>query len=102
MPSEDRVDKATLDAVAAQLDRSIAAALDASHELLAHYADTGDASVQRTVDTLIDHAAVALGSLTESLADTSRGLKAAAGRATTVQSAEASTTHSDRRRDHFA
>ena len=76
MPAVDRVDPATLDAVAAQLARSSAAALEASHELLAHYADTGDASTQRTVDTLIDHAAEALQSLTDSLSEASRGLEA--------------------------
>jgi hypothetical protein len=76
MPAVDRVDPATLDAVAAQLARSSAAALEASRELLAHYADTGDASTQRTVDTLIDHAAEALQSLSESLSEASLGLEA--------------------------
>ena len=76
MPAVDRVDPATLDAVAEQLARSSAAALEASHELLAHYADTGDASTQRTVDALIDHAAEALQSLTDSLSDASSGLEA--------------------------
>jgi hypothetical protein len=51
MPAVDRVDPATLDGLAAQLARSGAAALEASHELLAHYADTGDTSTQRPVDT---------------------------------------------------
>jgi hypothetical protein len=76
MPAVDRVHPATLDAVAAQLARSSAAALEASHELLAHYADTGDDSTQRTVDTLIDHAAEALQSLTDSLSEASRRLEA--------------------------
>lgn len=76
MPAVDRVDPATLDAVAAALARSSAAALEASHELLAHYADTGDASTQRTVDTLIDQAAEALQSLTDSLSEASLGLEA--------------------------
>ena len=67
-----------LDAVAAELDRASAAALEASHELLAHYADTGDASTQRTLDILIDHAAEALQSLTDSLSESSLGLKAEA------------------------
>jgi len=109
MPAEDRVDPTTLnattlDAVAARLARSSTAALEASHELLAHYADTGDAPTQRAVDTLIDHAADALRALTDSLADTSRGLQASAGGATTSQSFEAgrSTTRSGRRRDHLA
>ena len=75
MPAVDRVHPATLDAVAAQLARSSAAALEASHELLAHYADIGDASTQRTVDTLIDHAADALQSLTDSLSEISRRLE---------------------------
>lgn len=60
MPAENRVDPATVDVVAALLAGSSAAALDASHELLAHYADTGDSATQRGVDTLIDHAADAL------------------------------------------
>ena len=45
---------ACFDAVATALARSRAAALDASHELLAHYADTGEAATQRTVDTQPD------------------------------------------------
>ena len=78
MPAVDRVDPTTLDAVAAQLARSSTAALEASHELLAHYADTGDASTQRAVDTLIDHAADSLRALADSLAETARRLDAAA------------------------
>lgn len=104
MPVEDVLTKAMLDAVAARLTRSSTAALEASHELLAHYADTGDAPTQRAVDTLIDHAADALRTLTDSLADTSRTLGAAAAQATTLQSGEAvrSSARSGRRRDHFA
>ena len=68
------------DAAATALARSRAAALDASHELLAHYADTGDAATQRTVDTLVSQAGDALGALTGALADTSRTLQAAASR----------------------
>jgi len=64
-----------LDALAAALTRSSAAALDASHELLAHYADTGDPATQRSVDTLIDHAADALRALTDSFADISSELR---------------------------
>ena len=78
MPAVNRVDPTTLDAVAAQLARSSTAALEASHELLAHYADTGDASTQRAVDTLIDHAADSLRALADSLAETARRLDAAA------------------------
>jgi len=66
---EDHEDPALLDALATALTRSSAAALDASHELLAHYADTGHAPTQRSVDTLIDHAADALRALTDSIAD---------------------------------
>ncbi len=102
MPAEDRVDPTMLDAVAARMARSSAAALEASHELLAHYADTGDASTQRAVDTLIDHAADALRALTDSFTDTSRGLRAAAGRASTFPSLEASPGRAGRRRDPFA
>jgi hypothetical protein len=76
MSAVDRVDPAMLDAVAAELARSSAAALEASHELLDHYADTGDANTQRIVDTLIDHAAEALQSLTDSLSEASVGLEA--------------------------
>ena len=65
-PPPDRV---RLDAVATELSRSGAAALDASHELLAHYSDTGEARSQRALDTLIDHAADALRILAGSFAD---------------------------------
>jgi hypothetical protein len=103
MTAEDRVDSTTLDAVAAQLARASTAALEASHELLAHYADTGDGPTQRAVDTLIDHGADALRALADSFADTSNGLRAAAGR-TTTQSVEAdrSSVRSGRRRGPFA
>lgn len=83
MPAEDHVDPTALEGVAAELARSSAAALDASHELLAHYADTGDAPTQRAVDTLIDNAADALRAITDAFADTSHTLEAAAARATT-------------------
>jgi hypothetical protein len=63
-----------LDTLAAELTRSSTAALDASHELLAHYADTGHAPTQRAVETLIEHAADALRALTDSLADVSSEL----------------------------
>jgi hypothetical protein len=98
MPAVDSVDPATLDAAAAQLARSSAAALEASHELLAHYADTGDASTQRTVDTLIDHAAEALQSLTDSLSEASRGLEADAS----MLRGDVSLTRPGLRRGRFA
>jgi hypothetical protein len=69
MPAEYHLEPLLLDACIDALTRSSTAALEASHELLAHYSDTGDASTQRTVDTLIDHAADALRSLTDSLAE---------------------------------
>ncbi len=78
MPAANRVDPTTLDAVAAQLARSSTAALEASYELLAHYSDTGDASTQRAVDTLIDDAADSLRALADSLAETACRLDAAA------------------------
>jgi hypothetical protein len=59
----------SLDAVAAELSRSSTAALEASHELLAHYGDTGEARSQRALDTLVDHAADALRALADSFAD---------------------------------
>ena len=62
-----REDAASLDDVAVALDRSGAAALDASHELLAHYSDTGDSPTQRAVNTLVDHAADTLRALTDSI-----------------------------------
>jgi len=104
MPAEDAMTQATLDGVAAQVARSSAAALEASHELLAHYADTGDDRTQRAVDTLIDHAADALRALSDSLADASPGVQAAAGGATSFQSAGADghSPRSRRGRDHFA
>ena len=76
MQAVHRPDPTPLDAVVEALTRSNAAALEASHELLAHYNDTGDAPTQRAVDTLIDHAADALRALTDSLADLSSELQA--------------------------
>jgi ABC-type transporter Mla subunit MlaD len=78
MPAEHSVDPQLLDALASELRRSSTAALDTSHELLAHYSDTGSAPLQRAVDTLIDHAADALRALTDSLADISAELETAA------------------------
>ena len=111
MPAEDRVDptrlnasmlnSTLLDAVAARLARASADALEASHELLTHYPDTGDASTQRAVDTLIDQAAHALGTLTDSLTETSRGLVAAA-LATSPQSGDSSPARAGRRRGPIA
>ena len=74
MPAEHRIDPTWLEVVATQLARSSAAALNASHELLAHYSDTGDASTQRALDAMINRAGEALGELTDSLADTSRAM----------------------------
>lgn len=71
---------ACLDAAATALARTSAAALDASHELLAHYADTGDAATQRAVDTLVNQVLDALGALTDASADTSHTFQAAAPR----------------------
>jgi len=76
MQAVHRPDPTSLDAVVGALTRSSTAALEASHELLAHYNDTGDAPTQRAVDTLIDHAADALRALTDSLADISSELQA--------------------------
>ena len=76
MPAADRVEPTLLDAVSARLTRSGTAAMDASHELLAHYADTGDAPTQRAVDTLVDRAAGSLQALAGSLADAARELDA--------------------------
>ncbi len=76
MPAVHRVDATSLDAVCAAVTRSGSAALDASHELLAHYSDTGDAPTQRAVNTLIDHAADTLRALADSLADISGDLSA--------------------------
>jgi hypothetical protein len=78
MPADDHVDPTLLDAVSMRLVRSSTAALDASHEVLAHYADTGDTSTQRAVDILLDRAADALRALSDSLAVTSRQFQAAA------------------------
>ena len=78
-------DRMSLEAVATELSRSSAAALDASHELLAHYGDTGDASNQRAVDTLIVQAADALRAITDTLADISGELQSTAPPATTFE-----------------
>ena len=83
MPAEHHIDPTLLDVVATQLARSSTAALEASHELLAHYSDTGDATTQRAVDALVNQAADALCTLTESLADTSRALQATTSHAAT-------------------
>src|SRR5450631_1329011 len=87
MPPEQGLDPTMLDAVAGALKRSSTATLDASHELLAHYSDTGDAPTQRAVNTLIDHAADALRALTDALADISGELEAAAAAPATVRPA---------------
>jgi hypothetical protein len=76
MSARHRIDPSSVDAVAGALTRSGAAALEASHELLAHYGDTGDPRTQRSVDTLIDHAADALGALADCLAGISGELAA--------------------------
>jgi hypothetical protein len=104
MPAEHRVDPTLRDAVAAQVTRASHAAVEASHELLAHYGDIGDAPAQRAVDTLIDHAADALRALADSLADSSRELQATTLRASTHHHGEAdgSSARSGRRRDHRA
>jgi hypothetical protein len=90
MPAEHHEDPMLLNAMllndmAEALTRSSTAALEASHELLAHYGDTGDAPTQRAVDTLIDHAADALRALTDSLADISGEVQATAATPTPRQ-----------------
>ena len=89
MPAEDRIDPTWLGVVARQLARSGAAAVEASHELLAHYSDIGETAAQRGVDTLVNQAAGALGALTDSLGDASRTLQEAGHRAATSQAAGA-------------
>ena len=84
MPAEPRVDPRLLDAVQVALTRSSTAALDASHEVLAHYGDTGDAPTQRALNTMIDQAADALRALTDSLAEMSGELRATATAATST------------------
>ena len=71
------MDPTWLDVVSAQLARSSTAALEASHELLAHYSDTGDATTQQAVDALVNQTSDALETLADSLADASRTLRAA-------------------------
>ncbi|MBC7558841.1 MAG: hypothetical protein H7270_05675 [Dermatophilaceae bacterium] len=75
MPAEHHVDPQLLDALALEVARSSAAALEASHELLAHYGDTGSAPTQRAVNTLIQHAADTLRALTDSFDDISAELQ---------------------------
>jgi hypothetical protein len=98
MPAEHRVDPALFDAVAAQLTRSSHAVLDASHELVAHYSDAGHAPTQRAVDTLIDHAADTLASLSDSLADSAQELQAAALQAGTPHHRETNRSSAGSRR----
>ena len=95
------LDASVLDAVVARLTRASVDALGASHDLLAHYPDTGDAPTQRVVDTLIDQAAEALGALTDSLNAASVELMAAAARATTPATGESSPARAGRRRGPF-
>jgi hypothetical protein len=78
MSAEQHVDPQLLDALALEVARSGTAAHDASHELLAHYSDTGSAHAQRAVDTLVDHAADTLRALTDSFADISAELQVSA------------------------
>jgi len=78
MPAEHHVDPKMLDALALEVTRSSTAALEASHELLAHYGDTGSAPAQRAVDTMIHHAADTLRALTDSFADISAELQTSA------------------------
>jgi hypothetical protein len=92
MPAEHRVDPTTLAAVAATLTRASTAALDASHELVAHYGDTGDARTQRALDTLIDDAADTVGALADSLAYVSGEIQARANAMATTTRSEATTT----------
>jgi hypothetical protein len=87
MPAEPRVDPTLLGTVEVALTRSSSAALDASHELLAHYGDTGDAPTQRALNTLIDQAADALRALTDSLAEISCQLRATAETVATLSPA---------------
>lgn len=87
MPAVHRLDPTLLDAVAIELDRSGAAALRASDELLAHYGDTGDTPTQRALDTMIEQAADALRALTDSLADISGDLPGTASPLGTVMAA---------------
>jgi hypothetical protein len=69
MPAEHRDDPTLLDALSAALAQSSTASFEASHELLAHYSDTGHAPTQRAVSAMIDHAADALRAVTDSLTD---------------------------------
>ena len=102
MPAVDSVDPTKLDALAETMTRSKAAALEASHEVLAHYADTGDVPTQRAVDTLIDHAAEALRRLTDSLADAADVLDAAARATVARPSGAVPLYRSGSRRGHSA
>lgn len=85
MPAVRRLDPTLLEVVARAATRSGAAALEASHELLAHYSDIGHGPSQRAVDTLVDRAAEALRALTDSLADISDQLQMTAGPTTAGQ-----------------
>lgn len=93
MPVDSAADRTLLEHVAAVLTQSSAAALDASHELLAHYSDTGDGPTQHSVNTLIEHAADALRAMTDSLADLSdEVMRTAAATPTTAVHAQTTPT----------
>ena len=96
MPAERHVDPKLLDALALEVTRSSAAALEASLELLAHYSDTGSAPAQRAVDTLIDHAADTLRALTDSFADISAELRTSAPEPTLLHSDGGGSAHAAR------
>jgi hypothetical protein len=97
MPAEHRGEPDLLEAVARALSGSGTAVLDASHELLAHYSDTGDGPTQQAVNTMIDHAADALQALTDCLADVSDALQATTAGTT---EADGPSAHPGHGRDH--
>ena len=103
MPAERRVHPTSLDDFAAQLARSSHATLEASHELVAHYSDTGDPRTQRAVDNLIDQAADALRALTDALAASSREAQVAASQGAAPRRGEVdgSSAGSGRGRDRW-
>jgi hypothetical protein len=102
MAAEYQMDPSSFDAVVGALTRSSLAALEASHELLAHYSDTGDGPTQRAVDALIDQSADALRALTDSLSDLADEVQAIQVQAIQAQAAMPRTTTLDPAASRYA
>ena len=80
MGPQPAADPLLIRAVADRLVRARDEAFEVSNDLLDHLAETGDPVSQRAVDSLVEHASDTLRALTDSLSETTRQLRTAAGR----------------------